>query len=279
MIRILAAFAHPDDEGAIAGTLARYARDGAHVALVCVTKGEAGEISDPSLATPENLGEVREAELRCACAAIGISELHLLGYCDSGMDGTPENDKSTAFIQADPDEIRFKLVKLIREIKPHVVITFEPNGWYGHPDHIATGRFANESYDLVGDPEAYPEAGPPWQPFRLFHAAFPRSQFKVIFDYAQEHDIDISAYESIPIEELDPIEEQITHILDIRESFDIKLASLRCHQTQFGEDNLFRRIPPEVQRDSMGDEYFIQVDPAPEPSSSPAADLLAGIEG
>ena len=80
MKRLLAIFAHPDDEGAVAGTLAYYARQGVHVALICATKGEAGEISDPSLATPENLGEVREAELRCACKVIGIAELHLLNY-------------------------------------------------------------------------------------------------------------------------------------------------------------------------------------------------------
>jgi LmbE family N-acetylglucosaminyl deacetylase len=105
MKRLLAVFAHPDDEGAIAGAMIRYAQEGARVSLVCATKGEAGEISDPSLATPENLGSVREEELRCACEAIGISDLHLLGYCDSGMDGTAENERPTAFIKADPDEI------------------------------------------------------------------------------------------------------------------------------------------------------------------------------
>jgi LmbE family N-acetylglucosaminyl deacetylase len=279
MKRLLAIFAHPDDEGAVAGTLAYYARQGVHVALICATKGEAGEISDPSLATPENLGEVREAELRCACQVIGIAELHLLGYCDSGMDGTPENEKITAFIQADPEEIRFKLVKLIREIKPHVVITFEPNGWYGHPDHIATGRYASEAYYLASDPEAFPEAGPIWQLDRLFHSAFPLSRFKVMVDYAREHGIDISTFDSIPMEGPDPIEEQITHNVDVGADLDTKLASTRCHQTQFGEDSLFRQIPPEIHQASMGDETFIQVDPQAELSSSPATDLFAGIEG
>lgn len=280
MKRLLAVFAHPDDEGAVSGTLAHYASQGTHVALVCATKGEAGEISDPSLATPENLGVVREAELRCACEVIGIAELHLLGYCDSGMDGTPENEKITAFIQADPDEIRFKLVKLIREIKPDVVITFEPHGWYGHPDHIATGRYATEAYFLASDPEAFPEAGPIWQPDRLFHSAFPLSRFKVMVDYAREHGIDIGALDSISMEEPDPIEEQITHGLDVRDYLDTKVAATRCHQTQFGDDSLFRQIPPEIHQASMGEETFIQVDPPePELSSSLASDLFAGIEG
>lgn len=279
MKRLLAIFAHPDDEGAVAGTLAHYARQGVHVALVCATKGEAGEISDPSLATPENLGTVREAELRCACEVIGIAELHLLGYCDSGMDGTPENEKITAFIQADPDEIRFKLVKLIREIKPHVVITFEPNGWYGHPDHIATGRYATEAYYLASDSEAFPEAGPIWQPNRLFHSAFTLSRFKVIVDYAREHGLNISNFDEVSMEGPDPFEDQITHIMDVRAYIDTRLASLRCHQTQFGEDNIFRQIPPEVQQASMGDETYIQVGPEPEPISAPAGDLFTGIEG
>ncbi|MGD2049733.1 MAG: PIG-L family deacetylase [Chloroflexota bacterium] len=279
MKRLLAVFAHPDDEGAISGTLAHYAGQGVHVALVCATKGEAGEISDPSLATPENLGEVRETELRCACQVIGIAELHLLGYCDSGMDGTPENEKVTAFIQAEPDEIRFKLVKLIREIKPHVLITFEPNGWYGHPDHIATGRYASEAYYLASDPGAFPGAGPIWQPDRLFHSAFPLSRFKVMIDYAQEHGIDVGALDSVPMEGPDPIEEQITHSLDVRDYLETKLAATRCHQTQFGEDSLFRQIPPEIQQASMGDETFIQVDPQPEPISAPISDLFTGVEG
>ncbi len=275
--RLLAVFAHPDDEGAIAGTLARYARSGAHVTLVCATKGEAGEISDPSLATPENLGSVREAELRCACQVIGIAELHLLGYCDSGMDGTLENEKVTAFIQADPEEVRFKLVKLIRATKPHVVITFEPNGWYGHPDHIAAGRYASEAFHLAGDPVTFPEAGPPWQSLRLFQAAFPRSAFKAIFEYARDHGFDTSTYEAFPVDGPDPIVEQITHRLDSRAYFGIRQAAMRCHQTQFGEDHIMAQLPLEVLQASMGDDYFIQVYPKREPSTPPASDLFDGI--
>ena len=141
MKRLLFVFAHPDDESLFSGTMAHYVQQGVQVTLVCATKGEAGEISDPSLATPDNLGTAREAELRCACDVIGITNLHLLGYCDSGMDGTPENDLPTAFIQADPDDVRLKLIRIIREVKPHIVVTFEPHGWYGHPDHIAASRY------------------------------------------------------------------------------------------------------------------------------------------
>lgn len=277
MKRLVAIFAHPDDEGAIASTLARYARNDTHVALICTTRGEAGEISDPSLATPENLGDVREAELRCACEVIGIAELHLLGYCDSGMDGTLENEKITAFIQADPDEVRFKLVKLLRDIRPHVVITFEPAGWYGHPDHIAAGRYATEAYQLAGDPDSFPDAGPPWQPLRLFHAAFPRSQFKMMLEYAREQGLDISAYDALLVDKPDPIEDQITHVIDASAYSGVKEAAMLCHQTQFGEDSLMRQIPPEVRQSSMGNEYFIQMQPDMKPGASPVGDLFAGL--
>lgn len=279
MKRLLAVFAHPDDESGFAGSLAHYAKQGVHVALVCATKGEAGEISDPSLATPANLGAKREAELRCASEVIGISELHFLGYCDSGMINTPENERPTAFIQADADEIRFKLVKLIRDIKPQVVITFEPQGWYGHPDHIAAGRFATEAYFLANDPAAFPEAGSPWKPARLFHAAFLRSSFKQIADYVREHEEDTELFDSIPFDEPDPVEDQITHVMDVASYSKLKEQALRCHQTQFGGDSFYFKVPSELRMESWGEEHFIQVDPSPGPADSAKSDLFDGIAG
>jgi len=277
MKRIAAIFAHPDDEGLIAGSLAHYARDGGQVTLICTTKGEAGEISDESLASPGNLGSIREQELRCACDVIGISELHLLGYCDSGMEGTPENRKSTAFIQADPDEVRFKLVSLLRAIKPHVVITFEPQGWYGHPDHITTGRYATEAYHLSSDPEALPEAGPAWQPDRLFHAVLLQSEFREVAEYIRAQGLDSSDFDMIPWDEPDPLAEQITHLFDASPYAEIKEQSMRCHRTQFGDDHIFNQLPPELWRKVNRSEYFIQVDPAFERTAEPYDDLFAGI--
>jgi N-acetyl-1-D-myo-inositol-2-amino-2-deoxy-alpha-D-glucopyranoside deacetylase len=278
MKRIVVIFAHPDDEGLIAGTLAHYHAEGAQVTLICTTKGEAGEISDDALASADNLGSVREAELRCSCNVIGISELHLLGYCDSGMDGTPENEKTTAFIQADPDEIRFKLVELLRKIRPHVVITFEPLGWYGHPDHIATGRFASEAYHLAGDPRSFPSAGPAWQPNRLFHAALLRSQFKPVVDYARSQGIESSDFDLLSWDEPDPLVEQITHVFDAGPYIEIKQQSMRCHRTQFGEDHLFNNLPPDIGRLINAKEFFIQVDPPVDLLPSTNGDLLNGIE-
>jgi LmbE family N-acetylglucosaminyl deacetylase len=277
MRRLLAVFAHPDDEGMIAGTLAHYARNGAHVSLICTTKGEAGEISDSSIAVPGNLGSVREAELRCACDVIGIDDLHLLGYCDSGMDGTPENEKATAFIHADPDEVLHKLVKLMRRIRPHAVFTFEPKGWYGHPDHIAAGRYATEAYYLSGDADAFPDAGRAWKPNRLFHVAFLRSSFRVVADYMREQGHEEDEINLIDWDEPDYIEDQITHVFDVSDYVELKQESLSCHRTQFGDNHLFNRLPPEIARSAHRNEYFVQVEPPAEPSLSRNGDLLSGF--
>ncbi|UCG24778.1 MAG: PIG-L family deacetylase [Chloroflexota bacterium] len=277
MKRLLAIFAHPDDEGAIAGTLARYAHEGVVVSLVCATKGEAGEISDPSLATTENLGSVREDELRCACAVLGISELHLLDYCDSGMEGTDENELPTAFINADPDEVRGKLVRIIRATKPQVVLTFEPFGWYGHPDHIAAGRYATEAFELAGNPDAYPEAGDAWLPSHLFHAVLSLSQFKAVVDYAREHGIDLNFPDEFPLEREEKLAAQITHRLDTQPYQEKKSAATACHRTQFGDDHLFRRVPQDIIWDSMRYEHFIQVEPPLTPAPTPFDDLYAGL--
>lgn len=278
MPRLLAIFAHPDDEGAIAGTLARYARQGAHIALVCATRGEAGEISDPSLATPETLGAVREAELRCACETIGIAELHLLDYCDSGMKGTVENTLSTAFINADPAEIERKLVRIMRQVKPQVVITFESFGWYGHPDHIAAGRYASEAFYLASDANVYPETGAAWRPLRLFHATFSRESFAAIAEYAREHGLDTNWSEEESWDASLPPQEAITHVLDVTDYLGIKDASWQCHQTQTNDDDIFAQVPDEIRRQALQKEYFIQVYPPPDSQTAVASDLLAGID-
>jgi LmbE family N-acetylglucosaminyl deacetylase len=144
MKKIMAVFAHPDDEGIVARTLAHYAQNNNQVMLVCATRGEAGEISQAARdnqATVENLGEVRQKELEEACRLLGIQGLEFLDYRDSGMDGTAENEDPRALIQAGPEEFTAKLVGLIRRFQPDTVITFEPFGWYGHPDHIYTGKW------------------------------------------------------------------------------------------------------------------------------------------
>lgn len=274
MKRLLFVFAHPDDESMFGGTIAHYAGQGDQVSLICATKGEAGEISDPALASQANLGTTREAELRCACDRLGVSQLHLLGYCDSGMDGTPENELPTAFIQADSDEIRFKLVRLIRQIKPHAIVTFEPGGWYGHPDHIAAGRYAGEAFRLAADPGAFQTAGPAWQAKRLFHAVFLFTHFKPIIEHARQLGLDTSDFEELPFDKYEKLAGQITHRLNISKLHDQKWEAMLCHRSQFGEDHLIRSAPAELRRALLAEEDFIQVEPPAKTGSTLLGDLF-----
>jgi len=123
--RLLGAFAHPDDEGIVSGALLQYSTSGVETGLVCATRGEVGEIADPALATPENLGQVREGEMRAAAEVLGVHNLWFLDYRDSGMAGTPENADPSAFAQASAAEVVGKLVKIIREFCPQVIVTFD----------------------------------------------------------------------------------------------------------------------------------------------------------
>src|SRR5579859_473156 len=134
---ILASYAHPDDEQGVSGTLRMYLEQGVRTGLLCATRGEVGEIADPSLATPETLGAVREQELRTAVNILGLHNLYFLDYRDSGMAGTTENKDPRAFINANENEAVGRIVKIMREFKPTVVVTFDETGGYGHPDHIA----------------------------------------------------------------------------------------------------------------------------------------------
>ncbi|MFQ5576386.1 MAG: PIG-L deacetylase family protein, partial [Anaerolineae bacterium] len=143
---LLAIFAHPDDEAfGTGGVLSKYAAQGVNVHLITATCGEAGQIADPALATPQTLARVREQELRCACRTYGINPPHLLRY--------PDGQTS----QVNQKEAVGKIVHLIRRLKPQVVIAFGPDGIYGHYDHLVLHRWAVLAVDLAADPEWFPE--------------------------------------------------------------------------------------------------------------------------
>ena len=277
--RLLAVFAHPDDEASVAGVLAMAAAAGNHVALACATRGEVGEISNPGLATPNTLGEVREAELRAAADLIGIQELIFLGYRDSGMAGTPENGHPRSFNQANPQVATGQLVGLIRRIRPDVVITFDPSGGYGHPDHIATNRYTEAAYDLAGDPDAYPETGPAFRPQRLFYTVFPRSVLREMFQQMKAAGMDVSAFEGFEVEEPDPLADRLSHVIDVTAQHEAKMAAIGCHKTQFGPEHPLRKLPGDFFGESMKREYYVQARPAAPrpPADSPADDLFAGL--
>src|SRR3990170_8940136 len=172
--RLLAVLAHPDDETfGTGGTLALYARLGVEVHLVCATAGEVGE-APPDLKGFASVGEMRKSELRCAAQTLGLTQVHFLGYRDSGMPGSPDNLHQQALAAAPLEKVAHEVAALIRRIRPQVVITFDPIGGYRHPDHIAIHNATVQAFNVAGDPTQYPGYGTPFQPQKLYFSVFPK---------------------------------------------------------------------------------------------------------
>ena len=184
--RVLAVYGHPDDEGQATSTLAAFVAAGWGATLVCATRGEVGEISDPAVATPETLGYTRELELRAAMTQIGLADVRFLPFRDSGMAGTPANEDLRCLHQQPPEAVTERLVEVMRSVRPRIVLTWDPDGGYGHPDHVAAHRATVAAFDACTDPAAYPSAGEAWQPERLFWGAFGRRRFGELFRAAEE---------------------------------------------------------------------------------------------
>ncbi len=172
--------AHPDDETSSLGTtLAHYASAGVKVYYICATRGEAGMNNLDQLQEFESLAELRSAELSCAANILGLADVVHLGYRDSGMPGTNDNKHPEALAVAPLDEVSERIVKVIRSLKPDVVVTHDPIGGYRHPDHVAVHNATVKAFEIAADPTKYPEAGPVFQPQKLYFHVFPRKLLKV----------------------------------------------------------------------------------------------------
>ena len=173
--------AHPDDETfAVGGTLAQYVASGVKTYYVCATRGEAGSADAAKLKGFASMGDMRWAELECAAAVLGLAGVIHLGYRDSGMPGWEDNRHPQAFVMAPVEESAGRIVRIIREIKPQVVITHDPIGGYRHPDHIAAHNATVKAFYAAGEPAQYPEAGPAFQPQKLYFHIFPRKMLKTV---------------------------------------------------------------------------------------------------
>jgi LmbE family N-acetylglucosaminyl deacetylase len=172
--RLLAVYAHPDDESfGTGGSLALYARRGVDVHLICATRGEAGE-APSDLNGFASIGEMRENELRCAASVLGLKSVHILGYRDSGMTGSPDNHHPHALAAALVEEVARKVAGHIREIRPQVVITFDPIGGYRHPDHIAIHQATNAAFYMAGDTNLALDNQTAYLPQKLYYSTFSR---------------------------------------------------------------------------------------------------------
>jgi N-acetyl-1-D-myo-inositol-2-amino-2-deoxy-alpha-D-glucopyranoside deacetylase len=282
--RILFVHAHPDDETVSGGaTMAHYAAQGTHVTLVTCTLGEEGEIHVPELAAlaaseADQLGGYRLVELERACAAMGISDHRFLGgagrYRDSGMMGTPSNTHPRAFWQADLDEAAGHLVDVMREMRPQVLVTYDPNGGYGHPDHINAHRVSMRAVELAG---AHGVA-----PAKVYWTAIPRSVMQQGLErFAESGNNPFEGVTNVDEIPLAVPDERIAARIDAQEFADAKMAAVRAHATQIPPDSWLFTLAEGIGKEYLGIEYFELVSGTRGPGSGEYGwehDLFAGVE-
>jgi N-acetyl-1-D-myo-inositol-2-amino-2-deoxy-alpha-D-glucopyranoside deacetylase len=275
---LLTVHAHPDDECiGTGGVLARYAAEGARTVLLTCTDGAVGEISDPALATADNLAEVRSRELDEAARILRVSRLVKLGYRDSGMAGTADNDNPASFSRANFDEAVERVVQVMRAERPQVVVTYDERGGYGHPDHI----LAVAAFEAAGDARRFPSAGSAWTPAKLYYTVFPRSAILRFGERLREAGIEppfAGSADDAGVAEEPPFgvpDDRVTTMVDVSPFLQVKRAALESHRTQMGPEQFFMRLPVELFAEAFGRETFQRV---VGPGPRPEADLFEGLD-
>ncbi|GAA4608316.1 N-acetyl-1-D-myo-inositol-2-amino-2-deoxy-alpha-D -glucopyranoside deacetylase [Actinoallomurus liliacearum] len=255
-LRILFVHAHPDDESIETGaTMAKYAAEGAHVCLVTCTRGEEGEVIPEELRhlSGDALGEYRVGELAEACAALGVTDHRFLGgpgrWRDSGMMGVPSNDHPRAFWRADVDEAAAELVAVMREVRPQVVVTYDANGFYGHPDHIQAHRVAWRAFERAADPSF--GTGEPGRPARFYATAVPLSTLEEAVGRGPFEKVASVAEFGFGVPD-----EQVTTRVDARDHLPAKIAAMRAHRTQITVDPPYFALSNDVGQPLPGVEYY-----------------------
>jgi len=287
--RLLLVHAHPDDESIGTGaTMAKYAADGAQVTLVTCTLGELGEIIPPGLAAlaadrDDQLGGYRIGELNAACQALGVTDHRFLGgpgrWRDSGMMGTPGNDDPRSFWQADVEEAARALAAVIRAVRPQVMVTYDDDGCYGHPDHIQAHRVAWRAFQLAADKDAGAAvtigdsgcgpAAPPWQVSKFYASTTPQSFLDEEIAMLRASAAGgagaagaqrLPAGFTLPASAADLVygvpDEQVTTEIDASAKLDAKLDAMRAHATQITVDGVFFALSNTVAQLASGVEYY-----------------------
>ncbi|TVR69922.1 MAG: PIG-L family deacetylase [Sphaerobacteraceae bacterium] len=249
--RMLGIFAHPDDESRIVGgALARYADQGISVSLLVATRGEAGSCGEPPLCDSEDLAQFRERELREACEILGVSDLSILDYQDGKLE------------DVDLDELTGHCVAAIRRQRPHVVLTFGPEGRTLHPDHIVIHKAATAAFHIAADPEAYPDDGlPAHAPEKLYYHVVPES-------------ITEQASWRFPTQP----DREVTLVLDVRPWIAQKQrASNEAHRSQ-AHDLIFKGITDELRWELLSTEHYVLAATSGRPIPASEHDMFSGID-
>ncbi len=279
---ILFVHAHPDDETIGTGaTMARYAATGARVTLVTCTLGEEGEIHVPALAQLEaaqadQLGGYRITELAGAMRALGVADHRFLGgagrYRDSGMMGTPANDHPRAFWNVDVDAAAALLVDVLREVRPQVLVTYDPNGFYGHPDHIQAHRVAMRAAELAG--EAAPE--------KIYWTTLPRSVLRAgVEHFASSSDNPFAGVERVEDLPFGVEDEEVAARVDGTAYAAAKVGAIRAHATQIPPTSWLYSLAANAGAEGLGVEYYTLAAGRRGPGTGPngwESDLFAGLD-
>jgi N-acetyl-1-D-myo-inositol-2-amino-2-deoxy-alpha-D-glucopyranoside deacetylase len=264
---LLLVHAHPDDEAiSTGGVMLKAKKDGHRVVLVTATRGEAGEIHnmDPE-ATRPHLADVRTNELEAAARILGVDRVEFLGYRDSGMVGTPENEDKRSFHQAPLEEAAGKLAKILREEKPDVVVTYGEDGVYGHPDHIKAHFVTNAALDLL--------AREGWTPRKLYYTAVPRSAMEAFIAQMPE---EARQRDTVGMRIPGTPDELITTHVDVGDFVDAKRKAFAAHVSQNDPTSWFANMADQIYRLAFGTEHYVLAKGKPG-SELPETDLFAGI--
>ena len=269
--RLLLVHAHPDDESITTGaTMARCVAEGVQVTLLTCTLGEEGEVLVPELAglaaaEADQLGGYRIGELAAAMRELGVTDHRFLGgagrFRDSGMMGTPANTHPRAFWRATEDAQVMDAavaaaVQVVREVQPQVMITYDDNGDYGHPDHILAHRVATAAAELAGDPGYRPDLGAPWTVAKFYWTAMPKSRLRKGFEALAEQ-----AEAAFGVADVDDLsfgvdDELVTTAIDNDGFGDAKMKALAAHHTQITVDGPFFALSNLLGREILAIEYF-----------------------
>ncbi|KZB87594.1 mycothiol conjugate amidase Mca [Amycolatopsis regifaucium] len=284
-LRLMAVHAHPDDESSKgAATLARYAAEGHEVMVVTCTGGEAGSVLNPAMDRPDvvaNMTEIRREEMARAAKILGVSHTWL-GFIDSGL---PEGDPlppvpEGSFAVIPLEESTGALVKVIRDFRPHVIVTYDENGGYPHPDHIRTHEISVAAFDAAGEAERYPEAGEPWQPLKLYYVhGFSRARMTTFHDALLARGLE-SPYEEW-LKSWDPekadVMERVTTRVECGDYFEQRDEALKAHATQIDPNSRWFAVPRDLQREVWPTEEYELVRSLVD-STLPEDDLFAGVK-
>jgi mycothiol S-conjugate amidase len=275
--------AHPDDESSKgAATTARYVAEGVDVHVVTCTGGERGSVLNPNMDRPDvlaNISEIRRAEMARAREILGVTQ-DWLGFVDSGWpEGDPKPPLPEGCFAAVPLDVPTReLVRLMRSFRPHVVTTYDENGGYPHPDHIRCHEVSVAAFEAAPDPSAFPEAGEPWQPLKLYyHHSFHRARTQALSDAMIARGLESPYAERLASWEPDPEHDaRITTRIPCADYFDVRDRALIAHATQIDPEGAWFAVPVAVQREAWPTEDFELVASLVE-SPLPEDDLFAGV--